>query len=1046
MSVPPLTTRLCRAGWSDKTLGLRKETFADFFAVAKNAFAVLRKEEQMIEFHVDQTGFTLFGAIPNAYLQHVLRGNKYMHAPSGGGWSYASQLTPGIRRFLLRKLYWFKKLKPIYKYKLYSMCDTPDDFQKLSNLLQNAEGRVMASLLAVGDRIGYNDIDMLNVSIVSNLLNCSRFQKTMKSYLKRVRQAFLCGRQLPKPRRETTFLYSWANLCLTGNATEDEAAYRITTFCQGRAMGIPTPTLVEDSAKKWVKNVTQEDPRSHEEYDLRTLEETLAVAPQSLKKIRAHARISISTSACLEMPKAKGGKLAFAKRLLETPSYQKVDLETGLDLPEYVESRRQPGEALFHYSLRDMRDNFDERMQVRASSVNEGGAKSRIITVNAFSHGCILSPWSHMWLKVLQEYPAARAGITEGRHGWAFVRSLTASRPDLAWVFERAELAMLSTDLSEATDHLFWSATEALLRMAHRVLRIPTWYSEFIIRCLTTSRHVKFRAGKFFWEGDTSCATFMGDSGCKVILTLANLFAVIRIGLATMAVSAVVGDDHITLTSDAGTALEIYEKTVSHFGLQVSEDDTVISNRYGFFAEELIRIPDDNRGTIDALIRATAKRDLPYYDVTKVRLLMDIRKDRKDFASTSVGRIYQFGREMEYNLRPTQYIGLVMMASWFQDVCLDLRHKPEFVYFPRALVSGGKPLLFSNEQNFKDWIVLHKHGRLLGRYHWLMETAVTGGLNHGVIPRFFTKTDEHRLAVVTQRELPEQIVPLKLFTTPKKSWYQPLIVGRLTDYVISETEIKSRLNQLDELFSETLAATPATVENLALEASQPSEEILDRFLEVWKTNSLLLGREAVENYYPREEVMQILDLENPMHVDIPIDWAGRTARETRAEKMLERERDELALYEWVKSGRDDLPPTDIIADDPVIVEEASKISGPEIFIVTRDRELCSYVASKNWRKLVWMISPLRWIQAGYTGKPVLTTEQNDSVIIDQGSLDAEGDDLTPEQIDRLLARIVPLISGDLELIKYRGHTKVPREITDGNMLALFRSRFEDRSD
>lgn len=1036
MSVPPLTTVLRRVGWSDSLLPAREGRHPSFAEVSANAFGVLRKEATMGKFHVDQTGITLFGALPNSYLRHIVRGNQNYFAPSGSGWSYAAQLTPSFRRFLLRKLYWFRGLKDVHKYKLYSFCGTPQDFQKLSNMMQTVEGRVIAALLSVGDRLTYEEIDALNVSLISNLLNDSKFQLKMKSYLKKVRKCVLEGRdeEIPLPSREVSFLRTIINKCLRGNVDRDETVYRIVTFCQGRAMGNPTTAVINDSAQKWVENFTRPDRGSPEDYNLEELEIEVVNTPVDIRSVRAHARITLSHSACYEAGRRHGGKTSVAKEILDIPAIRKIDLFTGEDAEETIAPRDQPGEAIFHYSLWKMRDYFEESMLVKASNVNEGGAKSRVITADSFYHGSVLSPWAHMWLKILQSFPAAKAGVTEGRHGWAFVKSITASRPDLAWVFQVAKKA-ISSDLKEATDHLLWSAAKALIRMCNRALEVPEWYGNLIEKCLTESRYVTYRAGTFYWEGSTTTGVFMGDSGCKVLLTLGNLLAVLRMKHSGSTVSAVVGDDHTSISSNAEQALEIYNRSVRSLGFVTSDDDEVVSDTYGFYAEELYKIPQSNRDTIDAIAFGARERELPYIDIPKVRLLMDIRKDRADFSSTASGRIFQFGKELEYVNRPNRYQGLFHIASWIQDLCLDLRHKPEFVYFPRSLTGTGKPLLFQNRSNFKDFIIIHKAGRLSGRYYYLMDTAVHNEVNFGIIPRFFTKTSEDRMVLVKQRELPEEVAPLQLFQTRKKKWYQPLIVQRLGEYLISETEILSRLNQLEELFQEKPVALPATVENVAVSVEEPNENTLNSFLDLWEGNSMLLGRNALENWYPRKEVLRILDLQNPLHVDIPVKWRGREGG-IPAERMLERERDALHLYEWVISTADDPPPREIIADDPAILEEISRMSDKDIYVVTDDVQLLRYASSRYWRKNIIRIKARRWIEAAMTITPLMPGVQ-DKVIVDLGSIDTLASQLTDEELDEIEATVKPLTHQDLILIRAtRG--VVPKEVREADILQRMR--------
>jgi hypothetical protein len=332
-----------------------------------------------------------------------------------------------------------------------------------------------------------------------------------------------------------------------------------------------------------------------------------------------------------------------------------------------------------------------------------------------------------------------------------------------------------------------------------------------------------------------------------------------------------------------------------------------------------------------------------------------------------------------------------------------------------------------------DFIKIHKDGRLLGRYHYLMGVAVHDNVNLGIVPRFFTKTSEDRMVLIKQRPLPEKIGPLKLFQARKKRWYKPFVVQRLTEYLISETEILSRLNQLEELFGEVPVAVPATVENVAVSVSEPDEHTMKAFLDMWEGNSMLLGRHAQENYYPREEVMKILDLENPLHVDIPARWTGPGAS-ISAEKMLEREREALRLYEWVLSTvEDEPPPRDLIADDPEIVDRVQTSPDRDVYVVTDDVAMLRYAASMNWRKNVFRISSRRWTEAQNTIVPLRSQAVQDSVIIDLGSVNNFVGTMTDEEIVMFFQfGGTPLCESDITLIRATDAV-APREIREGSL-------------
>jgi len=1035
MSVPPITSALRRLGWSDSILP--REGKAKYEDVIADVFESLRTGGPVKRHHVDQTCVTLFGALPNEYLRHICKDVPYLFGPSGSGWSYGTQLNAKFRCFLLRKLYWFDGLKPVHRKRLYRMCDTVKSWTALSNMMQTVEGRCIATLLSVGDRVAYKDIDALNVSIMSNLLNNPLYHKRMKTYLKQVRKDILSGGTVKVPRdKDLCCLYKFMKLAAR-EGSRDEVAYRIVTLCQTRAGGIPTPAERKLSIAKWIETVT-EDPGERGPPQVQPLELNLLEACLNSEQISAHARVSIGSSACFQRPKHKGGKISFAAELLrDFPLVHEYDLETGHKTEKLIISRDRPGQALFHLSIAECVDNLKMRLRVRASVINEPGAKARVVTVNDFFHGTVLGPWSHAWLRVLREYPAAKAGVSEGRHGWAFIRSITASRPDLAWVFEAIDKKLLCTDLSEATDHLFWLAIETLLALANRVLRFPTFYGELVSSLLCNPRSVTFRDGSFTWTGETTNGIFMGDAGSKVILTLANLLAVSNMAISGHNVSAIVGDDHITISRNAEMALEVYRRTVTSMGLVVSEDDTFISDRYGLYAEELIRLPDSNRATIDALIRnTTAHKDLPYIDVPKVRLLMDLTKDREDFSSTKEGRIHQLGRELEYNMRPTRYLGLFYLASWIQDACLDLRHCPEFVYLPRELVSTGKPILFDNEQNFIDFVKSHKRGRLQSRYAYLMGSTLNGSLEMKVVPRLFTKSGEHRLQITKDTPLPEGIKQYEVFTTPRKEWYRPWVVGRLQKYLISETEIKAKLNQLKQLFDEVPEFTPATFDSVPVDGTELTDELILKFVDAWRSHAPMLARYKEDTWYVKDPVETILDLSHPLRVDMAVTWNGKRKDKIPTDKMLERDREALQLFEWLLGDGESPPPSELLPDDLVVVDTPFVRNGVgDFYIVTADMQLAKHIASTRWRLRVKAITPKRWVESGFSAMGIGVSTAYEGLYVDQGAVDAYVDTLTDEEIDFIcdVANAKPLDISDIIPVDAR-YVRPPREIREAGPL------------
>jgi len=191
---------------------------------------------------------------------------------------------------------------------------------------------------------------------------------------------------------------------------------------------------------------------------------------------------------------------------------------------------------------------------------------------------------------------------------------------------------------------------------------------------------------------------------------------------------------------------------------------------------------------------------------------------------------------------------------------------------------------------------------------------------------------------------------------------------------------------------------------IAKSSIPPDMKVFKDFIKLWKENDILLASAATEKYYPREEVMEILDLEHALHVNIPVQWTGRIDQGPSAERMLEREREDLQLYEWVRgSDENKEPPPELIPDDVVILQQLMKLSYTSVFIVTDDIQLCERAASTNYTLSIYRIGVFRWIEADHklSNLTQFGEVHPDQIIVDSGSYDAVVSSLTDEQFDFL---------------------------------------------
>jgi len=102
---------------------------------------------------------------------------------------------------------------------------------------------------------------------------------------------------------------------------------------------------------------------------------------------------------------------------------------------------------------------------VRAAVSSEPGGKARIVTANEWFVNILLQPLGHLLIGLLERLPQARAGLGMAEPAWEWAEDLKAK----AYRSEPIEeiyhtMGLLSSDLSEATDHCHRELCEHMLK------------------------------------------------------------------------------------------------------------------------------------------------------------------------------------------------------------------------------------------------------------------------------------------------------------------------------------------------------------------------------------------------------------------------------------------------------------------------------------------------------------------------------------------------------------------------------------------------------
>jgi hypothetical protein len=253
-------------------------------------------------------------------------------------------------------------------------------------------------------------------------------------------------------------------------------------------------------------------------------------------------RESLSDSAKFDVTSNIGGAFEEARRILQrikTANFavHRVNLETGDLEPEILtEEKNSIGDILFNYALMVLKtpNGIHRAKRIRPSVVDENG-KFRVITVSDIMHVMALQPISHFLLTVLGSLPSSRSGVKAADHCWNFFKRLNPDNPEINNILQICNV--LSTDFETATDYLQFLTTRAILRETLRFFSIGRWYTDVIIRLLTTPR-VVYGTSYREWSNETKkmevieIPTFatrsgmlMGDPITKFTLHMVHLIA-----------------------------------------------------------------------------------------------------------------------------------------------------------------------------------------------------------------------------------------------------------------------------------------------------------------------------------------------------------------------------------------------------------------------------------------------------------------------------------------------------------------------------------------
>jgi hypothetical protein len=975
-----------------------------------------------------------------------------------------------VKDVLLRHTYWYRGLKKPVREKLYTLLAKGNNpMLKVKEMCNVVDGIVAGTILGFPEVILewngtgldqiYNYTDKIHRCLFSQMIyNYDKVVKDMKRMKKYLMKCCFEKIEIDLNKqfiRDYPFLIPVCkrmNALVEGNSREKMFRFRM--FCQTRASGLAGTGMIKEFHEKYVEMVQKVVPFQPTKKLLESIDE---VIDQLIDGNKYNFRTSISTSACLENSKVKDGKFGYLREIAK---------EADLCLDEMYSDDSSGGEigtALFNAAL-DMIRNEDPTIKKVNVTYLRGPAKVRGVTAGSFYIDCFLQPLSHLTIELAKKLPELSDSFQVGRLGWNHIEkvdNLDAVRGEV--IFSKVT-RLLSFDFKEATDHPPRLAAEAVVGRLLNRIKYP--YTAETLEAWLGDKDVYYNGVKV--------ATAVNGIEMGKPLTKTNLSLVHPICVRyadKMSIKRVI---HVTVgNGDDGSSLlgadeleDILEwtqnflKAASMLGYEISEEDTFLTEDWGVYCEEIIRIPLSRFHITRTSCRLKDNNLCPYLDHPKLVTVIDVQKDRRDFSSDPKGKVTLLANDRDYvlNDKRKNVYQLFVVAGAIQDVCLNLRRQKIPIYLPKQIFGIGRiiwePIPWANAICSQNQFCISVTYRVIREKIGELPAVLT--LLKGVLKgRHFEQ--ESFIEVMT---IPEDD-PVKTFVVipgDKRKLFPVGVIQKLVGEkeLISEREVakaylfRKRMQELEpnqpevDLFEICRKAE--------IEYERPSKDelirVCTRFVELYRQSPYTLNEEYVDDIYD-PSVVKWLSERDPLRVKIDWDFI----KEFKKEKTYDTpyRRNVRNLMEWftdnchkILMGESyDSPPVEILEDDPIIIRNIGlDKSDNNYVIVTNDAKLYRQCENMFVNRAFAMINMRNWLlldadEASVirTLKEVWRNKPDWTLVVDQGSYEAELMKLDVEEI------IVPEFSEDIDRRKVRENPKEsvylpPNNITVENFTKL----------
>jgi hypothetical protein len=893
-------------------------------------------------------------------------------------WSCKPETLLGL---LLTRTYWYKRLPKSGQNKVKRLVMTRQGRHRLKDVLDTCDGVLTSLVFGFPEMFleeGYKLSDRIINSVMMQCFhNYSLFQKEFKQMRKTIRHAKLNKIEIDL-NNDYLRRYSWMVrpiqiLNRMKDRTSKSIMFRIAMLCQTRATGLAGHRQMEESVSEFLELVTKPREFTPNPLMIRCIEAITDDFSQlnNLGK-NPEFKISMSTSACTESNVAHEGKFGYMKKLVRAAALEIPPLSEGI-----------PGTLGNHFwsmSHSVLRDWKDKAMKVNVCAIRENG-KARVVTSGSFWKDVALQPFSHVTIHLARTNKILRDGLKAGRLGWRRMEKIESTREDYDdtnWIFDTKGVRSYSSDWSKATDkptpEMAWALTGRLLEKCGLDAKTLSMVKEYWLG----PKQLFYRGRPV---GTLLNGVPMGDPLTKTNLSLAHPVCHLYATVKTSQKSHYVGNgDDVHAFIEGPEWAEAHQEAAQMLGYDISTLDTAVTEDWGTYCEEWFCKPPARITSCKWGTRFKNSNLLPYLDVPKIRTMIATEKDRRDFSSDPAGKVTLLGHDQEYfkSTDPGPLQTIYAIASAFQDITLATVDQKKPLFLPRQVNGIGKPVPFWSTEN---WMNLFQHCPEwhVKYYLTVMDEYVNGrsGLSsyRGTLKESFHFSDE---MMVELYQIPENEPIRRYIVIAHDQWdeWEHGILTKLisTGYLIPESKIakyylmQQRLMTLEQDLPQQDLFEVIKAKMVKYPDITNASQIVRNFVRNYRDSSYRLKQDRRENLYPIEAV-RVLERGNPLTVtvsDFPlIKKFGKYEIPTNLYELRAQELYQWFMKEYTRRHRGEKrvpPPTDIIEDDPIIIQTIGE-GGADIFIiVTDDVRLFKLATNKFPDTFIFRMSTLHYLQ------------------------------------------------------------------------------------